>query len=146
MASAWFVVAILSLGACWMAGLVIRGKIWRLGFVFTAGVLCFFATAIPACLYQFSHDPSLKSVAAACLAGAGVLMTVGGALNSRGRFRGLAALMSVAVAALLVPSLRLILPPSYGVLTYVLAAITWIFIVAALNYERFFGRANSGTE
>ena len=73
-------------------------------------------------------------------------MMVGGALNCRGSLRGLAALMSVAPAALLVQSLRLILPPSYGVLTYVLTAITWIFIVAIFNYERFFGRANSGTE
>jgi len=146
MDAAWVVVTILSFGACWMAGLAIRGKIWRLGFVFTAGVLCFFATVIPACLYQFSHDPSLKPVTAACLGGASVLMTVGGALNSRGSFRALAPLMTVAPAPLLFQAVRLILPPSYGILTYVLAAVSWIFIVAALNYERLFKRHNSGTE
>lgn len=73
-------------------------------------------------------------------------MTAGWALNSRGSLRGLAVLMSVVLAALLVQLLRLILPPSYGDLTYVLTAIAWIFIVAALNSERFFRRANSGTE
>lgn len=147
MASAWVVVTILSLGACWMAYLAFRAKIWRLGFVFTAGVLCFFATAFPACLYQFSHDPSLKWVAAACFAGAGVLMTVGWALNSRGSLRGLAGLMSVVLAALLVQLLRLILPPFYGVLTYyVLNAIAWICIAAALSYESFYRRANSGPQ
>jgi hypothetical protein len=60
MASAWFVTVILSLGACWMAYSVIRARIWRLGFVFTAGALCLIATGVPASLYQFSHDPSLK--------------------------------------------------------------------------------------
>lgn len=73
-------------------------------------------------------------------------MTVGWALNSRGSLRGLAGLMSVVLAALLVQLLRLILPPSYGVLPYVLTAIAWILIVAALNSEHLFRRANSGTE
>jgi hypothetical protein len=146
MASPWFVIVVLSLGTCWIAYLAVRARIWRLGLFFTAGVLCFFATAVPACLYQFSHDPSLKLVAAACLAGAGGLMTLGWALNSRGGLRGVAGLMSLVLAALLVQLLRLILPPSYGILTYLSAAIAFIFIVAALNYERLFRRDNSRTE
>jgi hypothetical protein len=146
MASAWFMVAVLSLGACWMAFLAIRAKIWRFGFFFTVGVLCFFATVLPACLYQFSHDASLKWVAAACLAGAVTLMTFGWALNCRGSLRGLAGLMSLALAALLLQLVRLILPPSYGILIYVVSAIAFILIVAALNYERFFRRDDSRVE
>jgi hypothetical protein len=146
MSSAWVLIAILSLGTCWIAYLAFRARIWRLGLVFTAGVLCFFATAIPAGLYQFTHDPSLKWVAAACFAGAGTLMAFGWALNSRGSLRSFAGLMSLVLTALLVLSLRLILPPSYGMLTYLLGAVSWILIVAALNYERFFRRADTSTE
>ena len=140
---------ILSLVACWMAYCAFRARIWRLGFFFTAGVLCFFAAFVPAYLYGFSHDPSLKWVAAACLAGAGVLMMLGWALNSRGSLRGLAGLVSLALIGLLVQALRLVLPLSYGVLTYVLGAIAFILMVAALNYDRyegFFKRDNSRTE
>jgi hypothetical protein len=146
MASAWVLTAILSLGTCWIAYLAFRAKIWRLGFVFTAGVLCFFATALPAAFYQFSHNPSLKWVAAACLTGAGVLMAFGWALNNRGSLRSLAGLMSLVLAALLILPLRLILPPSHGILAYVLSAISWILILAALNYKRFLRRADSSTE
>src|SRR5581483_3477185 len=143
MQSAWFAVVILSAVTCWMAYFAIRARFWRLGFVFSAGVLCFFGTFVPACLYQFSHDPSLKWVAAACLAGAGILMALGWALNVRGgSLSGLAVLLSLGVAGLLVQALRLVLPSSFAVLAYVLSAIAFILIVVVLGYDRFFRRDN----
>ncbi|HEY1748140.1 MAG TPA: hypothetical protein VGG11_15425 [Xanthobacteraceae bacterium] len=138
----------LSAVACWMAYCAVRAKFWRLGLVFSAGVLCFFGTFVPACLYQFSHDPSLKWVAAACLAGAGILMALGWALKIRGSasLAGLAVLLSLGIAGLLVQALRLVLPPSYAVLTYVLSGTAFVLMMVALRYNRFFRRDNSGTE
>jgi hypothetical protein len=145
MASAWTAIVILSAAACWMAYCAVRARLWRLGFFFTAGVLCFFGTFVPACLYQFSHDASLKWVAAAFFTGAGLLMALGWALNARGRLAGLAGLIVLAFAGLFVQALRLILPPSYVILTFVLSAIALTLIVLALRYDHFFKRGSSGT-
>ena len=147
MESPGLTVVILSAVACWMAYCAVRAKLWRFGFVFGAGVLCFFATFVPACLYQFTHDASLKRVAAACFTGAGILMALGWALNVRGGgLTGLAVLLSLGVAGLLTQALLLILPPSYSVLTYVLSAIAFVLMMVALRYDRFFKRDNAGTE
>jgi hypothetical protein len=146
MQSAWFAIVTLSGVACWMAYCAVRARIWRLGFLFSAGVLCFFGTFVPAGLYQFSHDASLKWVAAAFFAGAGVLMAVGWALNVRGRLASLAGLVILAFAGLLIQALRLVLPPSYVILTCVLSAIALTLIVLALRYDHFFKRGNSETE
>jgi glucan phosphoethanolaminetransferase (alkaline phosphatase superfamily) len=137
---------VLFLIAFWMAFWAIRARIWRFGFGFTAGVLCLFAAFIPAYLYGSSHDPSLKRVAAACLAGAGMLMMLGWALNSRGSLRSLTVLMGVGATALVVTDLRLVLPPSYWMLTYVLSAMALGLTVVALKYEHLFRRDPSTRE
>ena len=129
-----------------MAYCAVRARIWRFGLLFTAGVLCFFGAFVPAGLYQFSHDASLKSVAAACLAAAGILMILGWALNARGISSGLVGLLILGVAGLLVQALRLILPPSYGVVSYVLSCIALTLIVVALRYDHFFRRNQPDTE
>ena len=129
-----------------MAYCAIRARLWRFGLLFTAGVLCFFGAFVPACLYQFSHDASLKWVAAACLAAAGILMILGWALNARGIPTGLVGLLFLGVAGLLVQALRLVLPPSYGVVSYVLSGIALTLIVLALRYDHFFRRNNSRAE
>jgi hypothetical protein len=86
------------------------------------------------------------SVAAAFFAGAGVLMAVGWALNVRGRVAGVAGLVILGFAGLLIQALRLILPPSYVILTYVLSAIALTLIVLALRYDHFFKRKNSNAD
>ena len=146
MQSPWLAVVILSLVAAWMAYCALRARIWRLGPFFTAGVFCFFGTFVPACLYQFSHDRSLKWVAAGCLCGAGILMAAGWALNVRGKLKSLAALFILAFAGLLIQSLRLVLPPSYGVLSYALSAVALVLIVVSFKYDRVFKRGGSSTE
>ena len=51
----------------------------------------------------------------------------------------------LAFAGLLIQSLRLVLPPSYGV-SYALSAVALVLIVVAFKYDRFFKRGGSSTE
>jgi hypothetical protein len=73
-------------------------------------------------------------------------MAAGWALNVRGNLKSLAALFILAFAGLLIQSLRLVLPPSYGVLSYALSAVALVLIVVAFKYDRVFKRGGSSTE
>jgi hypothetical protein len=72
-------------------------------------------------------------------------MAAGWALNVRGNLKSLAAFFILAFAGLLIQSLRLVLPPSYGV-SYALSAVALVLIVVAFKYDRFFKRGGSSTE
>jgi hypothetical protein len=73
-------------------------------------------------------------------------MAAGWALNVRGNLKSLAAFFILAFAGLLIQSLRLVLPPSYGVLSYALSAVALVLIVVAFKYDRVFKRGGSSTE